>query len=162
MHRHRRCYFLFRIQGQDMMGLLLVLAFLFAAMAGSEFALGGTKLQTGLARVLVVWGGAYLLGVFPLVRYGDIGPVAFTIFWGGAFLSWFGVRSHVESSILLRMLYLLRRGPMEEARLLEEYESHCGQAVRMEELFRGGLASNDGNRLAVTPKGRNILNVVSK
>jgi hypothetical protein len=38
-----------------MTGLLLVAAALLAAMIGSELALRGTKLQTGLGRVLVAW-----------------------------------------------------------------------------------------------------------
>jgi hypothetical protein len=51
---------------------------------------------------------------------------------------------------------------MEEARLLEEYESQCGQATRIDELVRGGLASKNGERLSVTPKGEKILKIVSK
>jgi hypothetical protein len=145
-----------------MTGLLLILAALVCAMVGSELALRGTKLQTGLVRVMIVWGGVYLVGVYPLLRWGDTGPVVFTIFWGGAFLSWFGVRSHVESSILLRMLYLLRRQPMPEARLLDEYEAHYGQATRVEELVRGGLVSRNGEQLLVTPKGKRILRVAAK
>jgi hypothetical protein len=77
-------------------------------------------------------------------------------------LSWFGVRSHIESSILLRMLYSLRRRPMTETGLVDEYLSHYGEAARTEELLRGGLASRNGDRLSVTSKGKRILNIVSK
>jgi hypothetical protein len=88
--------------------------------------------------------------------------VPFTIFWGGAFLSWFGVRSHIESSILLRMLFLLRRHPMTESALIAEYTSLYGEAMRREELFRGGLAVRTGDRVSVSPKGKAILGVVAK
>jgi hypothetical protein len=144
------------------MGILIIAAVLVVALIGSELALRGTKLQTGLGRVLLVWAGVYLVAVYPLSHYGKIGPVEVTIFWGGAFLSWFGVRSHIESSILLRMLYLLRRGPMTESGLVSEYTSQYGHAMRIEELLRGGMAAKSGDRMSVTPKGKTILAVVSK
>jgi hypothetical protein len=145
-----------------MTGVLIVLGLLLAVMIASELALGGIKLQTGLSRVLVAWALVYLPGVFVLARHGGVGPVAYTVFWGGAFLSWFGVRSHIESSILLRMLYLLRRKAMTETGLVTEYTSLYGEALRREELFRGGLAAREGDRVVVTPKGRAILGVVEK
>jgi hypothetical protein len=140
----------------------LVLGALLLAMVMSELSLRGTKLQTALGRVLVVWGLVFLAGVYPLLRYGATGPLVFLIFWGGAFASWFGVRSHIESSILLRMVYLLRSRPMVDAELLGKYASHYGQAMRMAELFRGGLAVNVDGQTSVTPKGMTILRVVSK
>jgi hypothetical protein len=143
-------------------GLLIVAAALLAVMAGSEVALRGTKLQTGLGRVLVVWSAGYVALIYFLVRYGETGLLAYTIFWGGTFLSWFGVRSHIESSILLRMLYSLRQQPATETALMAEYTSRYGEAIRMEELCRGGLVLKDGDQLSVTPKGKAILGIVSK
>jgi hypothetical protein len=145
-----------------MMGVLIVTAFLLVVFVGSELALRGTRLQTGLSRVLVVWTVVYLAAVYPVWHYGGTGLVPLTIFWGGAFLSWFGVRSHIESSILLRMLYLLRRGPTTESGLVSEYTSQYGEAMRIDELLRGGLAAKSGDRMSVTPKGKTILAVVSK
>lgn len=145
-----------------MIGVGIVIALLLAAMAGSELALRGTKLQTGLARVLVVWTLVYLPGAYVAFLHGGVRPIAFTVFWGGAFLSWFGVRSHVESSILLRMLFLLRRHPMTEEALVGEYTSLYGEAMRREELLKGGLAVKDGVRTVVSPKGKAILGVVAK
>jgi hypothetical protein len=145
-----------------MTDLFIVAASLLVAMIGSELALRGTKLQTGLARVLVVWAAVYLVAIYLLIRAGETGPIALTIFWGGAFLSWFGVRSHIESSILLRMLYLLRGRSHSEASLVAEYASHYGEAMRLEELLRGGMATKDGGRMSVTSKGQRILGVVAK
>ncbi len=145
-----------------MMGILLVLGALIAVMVGSELALKGTKLQTGLSRVIVVWGLMFLLATYPVWRFGGTGPIPFVVFWGGAFLSWFGVRSHIESSILLRMVYLLRKKPMSDTELLESYASHYGPGMRMEELYRGGMAAKTDSGIVVTAKGKNILGVVAR
>jgi hypothetical protein len=141
--------------------LLFIAAALLGAMGASELALRGTKLQTGLARVLVAWGAVYAVTMVWLRLDGEISPLAFTILWGGSFLTWFGVRSHLESSILLRMLVFLRREPMSEGRLVARYLSQYGEAVRVEELCRGGLARRDRDQISVTPKGKRILRVVS-
>lgn len=144
-----------------MTDLWLVIAPLLAVIVGSELALRGTKLQTGLGRVVLVWAGVFVVSVGLLARGSHASPLAFTIFWSGAFLSWFGVRSHIESSILLRMLYLLRQQPMTEARLLAEYGSRYSEMMRINELLRGGLAVKTGEHLKVTPKGKTILRIVS-
>ena len=144
-----------------MTGVLVVLGALVVVMLASELALRGTKLQTGLGRVLLVWAAVYLLSLYPLLVYGETGLLPFTLFWGGAFLSWFGVRSHIESSILLRMLYLLRQGPLSQAELLAKYATHYGEQQRIEELFRGGLAVRQEAEMRVTPKGKSILRVVA-
>jgi hypothetical protein len=143
-------------------GLSTVGVALLAVIVGSELALRGTKLQTGLLRVLVVWALVYLGAVSWLVARGDLSAIAFTIFWGGAFLSWFGVRSHIESSILLRMLVLLRSKPMTERGLVTDYTSGYGEAMRIEELCRGGFATRQHATLTLTPKGATILRVVAK
>ncbi len=116
----------------------------------SEVALKGTKLQTGLAKVVLTHAVvAGLLLVYLLVSGHMVWP-ALIIFWAGAFLTWFGVRSHMESSILLRMLYLLRRGSVAEKRLLEEYESHYGESQRLDELYRGALLEKTPSGVVVT------------
>lgn len=145
-----------------MTGILLVLAALLVVMVLSELVLGQTKLQTGLSRILVAWTLVYLAAIYFVVQYGNVGILAFTIFWGGAFLSWFGVRSHIESSILLRMLHLLRQGPRDEAALVSAYMAIGGENVRLEELLKGGMATREGETFSVTPKGKTILGVVAK
>jgi hypothetical protein len=145
-----------------MTGISLAAAAVLVPIVGSELALGGTKLQTGLTRVLVVWIGGYIAAVSWLVRDADSGLVALTIFWNGAFLVWFGVRSHIESSILLRMLFLLRDCPMTDARLVDGYTSRYGESMRVSELCRGGLIDKHGDRVRITPKGKAILLFVSK
>ena len=113
-------------------------AFVVAA-AGSDLILAGAKVQTGLLRVLVVYAvlGAVLLVYLRWTQ--TAGAVAFLIYWAGAFLTWFGIRSHIESSILLRMLAFLRDGARSRAELLALYEEHYSLAQRMDELTRAGL-----------------------
>ena len=135
-------------------------AFLLAVIA-SEVVLGGTKLQTGLARILAVHSllAAVLLAYLFLNSPGAL--VAAVIFWAGAFLAWFVVRSHAESSILLRMIFLLRSKPRTRDQLIAEYSAAYGGSLRLEELLRGGLARQGATGIEVTAKGRNILRIVS-
>jgi len=141
--------------------LFIVVAGFVAAVCFSEFALKGAKLQTGLAKVVMVHGGVAGLLLVYFFATGRMVWDALLIFWSGAFLTWFGIRSHMESSILLRMLHLLRREAVPESRLLQEYESHYGEPQRLEELFRGGLLDQTPDGIIVTSKGKFILNVVS-
>jgi hypothetical protein len=129
---------------------------------GSEFALGRAKLQSASARALAVWIVGYLAAACWLALHGGSGVIAFTIFWGGTFLLWFGVRSHIESSILLRMLFLLRQRPMTDARLLETYASVYGESMRLDELCRGRFIVKQRDTMRITPKGKAVLRVVSK
>jgi hypothetical protein len=145
-----------------MTGMSLAAAAVLVPIVGSELALGGTKLQTGLTRVLVVWIGGYVAAMSWFVRDADTGLVALTILWSGVFLVWFGVRSHIESSILFRMLFILRQCPMTDARLVDEYTARYGESMRIAELCRGGLIDKHGDRVRVTPKGKAILLFVSK
>jgi len=142
--------------------IAIVVVALIAAMWISELALRGTKLQTGLVRVLAAWGSVYALTLgYTLLRSG-ISPIGFTILWGGAFLSWFGLRSHAESSILLRMLVMLRRGASSDEELVARYVSLYGETARIDELCRGGLAQKARGSFTVTAKGSTVLRVVSK
>ena len=140
----------------DVMPLLIVLGAFLLAMIGSDLVLNGAKVQTGLAKVLLVYAGVG--AAMLLYRCGTDGSiVAFAIFWAGGFLSWFGVRSHVESSILLRMLALLQYRRKTRSELLDEYEAAYGQAHRLEELLRAGLVVRGPQGIEVTPKGRLIV-----
>lgn len=141
----------------------LTLVALLVTMMACEVALGPTKLQTGLMRTVVVYcavGGPILL-YLAVTRLSAVLP--FAIFWSGAFLTWFGVRSHIESSILLRMAYLLRAHPMRPAELLDEYDKVYGADQRVEELFRAGLlARRESGAIEVTEKGCRVLAVAER
>jgi hypothetical protein len=145
-----------------MTDLLIITAALLVVAVASEGVLGRAKLQTGLPRIIAAWAAVYIIVLYFFLGWTDVDEVAFTIFWGGAFLSWFGVRSHVESSILLRMTYLLRRGPLTDAELVANYNCQFSEEMRIEELLRGGLVTGDESDLVVTPKGKIILAMVDK
>lgn len=141
--------------------VLVLFAGWLSAMIGSELALRGAKLQTGLLRVLVVY---FVIGAglfLYLTVYGKLGLVTCIVFWSGCFLSWFGARSHLESSILLRMLFLLKKRSWTAGELLTEYDSHYGEKARLEELVRGGLTEPGTDPPALTAKGKTIVRIVS-
>ena len=140
---------------------LVLLAGFFLAISTSEALLRGTKLQTGLHKVLLSHGFWFVLVWVYMMRTDGFSLLTLLIFWSGAFLTWFGMRSHVESSILLRMLYLLRQGPMSASDLLHEYESHYSEGARLEELFRGGLLEKKAGESVITAKGRFIASIAA-
>jgi hypothetical protein len=130
---------------------------LLATVVCAELLLRRRKLHAGLARVVALWGLTGIAGVCYVAKMWGSGAPAFALFWAGAFLSWFGVRGHLESSILLRMLVLLRHGPMTGADLTARYEAGHGVGVRTDDLLQGGLVRRDGDGLEVTRKGRSVL-----
>jgi len=127
------------------------------AMVCSDLVLHGAKMQTGLLRALGVYAAIGSGTLLYLQLAGGAGAVAFAIYWAGAFLSWFGVRSHLESSILLRMLALLQSGSKTKGELIDEYERSYGEVQRVEELLRAGLVACGPEAIEVTPKGRLIV-----
>jgi len=140
--------------------LILIVAGFFACIVLCELVLKGTKLQTGLVKVFLVHALCWIALLIFLVTNNQSGIIAMTIFWAGAFLIWFGIRSHIESSVLLRMLYLLREQPVSADQLLSRYHSHYGKELRIEELVRGGLLDRASNDLHVSSKGNLILRIV--
>ncbi len=137
-------------------------AALLVALVASEIALGGAKLQTVLSRLLLVWAVIGAAAIAGLGVSGGGSLVAFGVFWAGCFLTWFGVRSHIESSILLRMVYLLREGPLTEEELMQRYNPIYGGRLRVDELVRGGLAERVPQGLRVTPRGKRIASVAAR
>lgn len=140
-----------------MIDLAIVLIVLSVAIVTSEVRLGGRKVQTALPQLLVVWG---VLGLMIMAHFGAArgrGFFVFGVFWAGAFLTWFCVRSHVESSILLRMLYLLRGRARSGDELVADYERLYGEEQRRRELLAAGLAEEGPEGVRVTAKGKRIL-----
>jgi hypothetical protein len=140
-----------------MIDLAIVVIVLGVAVVASEVSLGGRKVQSSLASLVKVWGiiGVAIMGHFFMARGG--GALVFGVFWAGAFLTWFGVRSHIESSILLRMVHLLRAQERRGDELVAAYDALYGPGERREELFRSGLAEPAPEGVRLTPKGKRIL-----
>ena len=140
-----------------MIDLVIVLIIVGVALVWSEVTLGGRKVQSALGSLVKVWGilGVMIMAHFFMARGG--GALVFGVFWAGTFLAWFGVRSHIESSILLRMIYLLRAQERSGDQLVAAYDALYGPEERREELFRSGLAEADGASARLTAKGQRIL-----
>ncbi len=135
-------------------------AALLAAAGLSELVLRGMKLQTGLVRIVAAWALPYAAAAGWSVRH-DASVIVLTIFWIGAFLAWFGIRSHLESSIALRMIYRLRERPMREGELIDAYLSTQSESMRLAELRRAGLIAAGAGAMCVTPKGKLVLRLTS-
>jgi hypothetical protein len=142
--------------------LKVVAAFVVAVILSEFLLLSGRKIQSRLLGIFVVQSVLFFLTFIFIIPGGTIGIISLAIFWLGAFLSWFGVRSHLESSILLRMLYLLKFRPMKPGELLEQYEKHYGEALRIEELIHSALIRREAERFTLTRKGRWILNAAAR
>ncbi|HZR22048.1 MAG TPA: hypothetical protein VFA59_00580 [Vicinamibacterales bacterium] len=122
----------------------------------------GPKLQTHIVRIVLMWGAAFVIAVIAISLITTCDIPALAMLWCGAFLAWFGIRSHIESSILLRMLSLLRHGALGDDELLDRYATRYGEDVRTAELRAGGFVTVDSDGMHVTPKARTILLLVSK
>ncbi|MFN0244245.1 MAG: hypothetical protein ACKVWV_15255 [Planctomycetota bacterium] len=128
-----------------------------AAMASCELVLRGSKLQSRLLPVVAIHAGFALFALLWLGRDAAFAWGPAVVLWAGAFLVWFGVRSHVESSILLAMLRVLHEhGSMSEAELLARYREHHGASARLDELRRGGYIESTAGTIVVTHKGRTV------
>lgn len=127
----------------------------------SEVLLGGGTTQSATTPILGVQSSfAGLVSVW-LVRDG-LSPVPALLFWSGALLAWTGIRLHIESSILLRLVYLLwSRGELTSAALLSLYEGRHGIGARLAEIERGGFAEIEEGVALVTPKGLRVARLMT-
>jgi hypothetical protein len=137
---------------------LLILASGFALTAVScELMLRSRKLQSALGRVAILHAAVLAIVAGFLAANGLMRLVPVSIFWSGALLAWFGFRSHVESSILLRMIHLLGSASMTRRELTSLYNARYGRTERIEELIRAGLVSGDRARTSLVPTRKGLL-----
>lgn len=145
-----------------MLVILSQLVILFVAVVVVEFFIRGRKLQNALTRTLPVFCVAGFVGLVLSLVQGCYFVFGILLFWGGSFLAWFGVRSHLESSILLWMLVYLRKAERTEAEISTVYLQRYGPAERLEELHTGGLIERmPGGEIALTRKGQQILRIAT-
>ena len=140
------------------MSALLILSGGFGLTAlSSELFLRRRKLQSALGRVVIVHAAGLATVLVMLTRSHGLATVPVLIFWSGALLSWFGIRSHLESSILLRMIHMLRRRPMTRRDMTTQYESSYGRTQRIEDLVRAGLLVADPQGTGMKPTRKGLL-----
>jgi hypothetical protein len=135
--------------------VLILAATFLAAIVLTELFRDGT-LQSVLGRVLLCHIAGFAIAAWAA---RSVPVPALFVFWTGLFALWFGLRSHVESSILLRMLTRLRDRPATRAEILDWYNQRYGRAQRVDGLVRAGLATAAGGVLAPTAKGRAIARI---
>ena len=140
-----------------LIAVLFAVAVTFLAVEILLFMLG-SKLQTRLAPILALFLLSLILALFTIK---EIHPFFLVFLWGGFFLAWFGIRSHIESSILLRILYTLGKSPgISSEDLIQAYEKKQGPEERLAELKRGGFLKPDKDTFTLTGKGRIVAKVL--
>ncbi len=115
------------------------------------------KIQATVGAALLVHAIVGLICGLVLTMTRRVSPIAVGLWWAGAFLSWFGVQVHLESSILLWMIQALRRQPLSEHELLTRYAAYYGEAERLEQLDHARLIERQGGEIRLTRRGRRIL-----
>ena len=147
-----------------MHALLVLCAGFIVTLAGCEWLRPPGKLQSVLPRIALIHLAGLLTTAVILLAGGRMRPVPIFIFWSGAALAWFGCRSHLESSILLRMVYMLHGTPQSADELISRYHAHGGQHERVAELVRAGWLGADlgGAAMVLTAKGRRLVALLSR
>ena len=74
------------------------------------------------------------------------------LIWISGFFCWFGLRSHLESSILFRLLVLARRGKASSAELLARYHESESFDDRLENLAASGLINPVNGQVSAKAK----------
>jgi hypothetical protein len=132
---------------------------LLAAAVACEMSLQGLRIQSGFSRAFACFAFIGLATAFSLDGIGTLPLGSFLVLWIGGFLFWLGARSHIESSILLRMLYLLLTRARSQDELLDYYEEHYDLRMRVRELRAAGLVSSE-TPPSLTAKGKLVIAVV--
>ena len=129
----------------------------------AEFCLKEKRVQSCLPQVFPVFVLAAVINLVVGYFTGYNFPVLLGLLWAGVFLCWFGIRSHLESSILLHMLVLLREKPVSRQALIDAYLQSYGPAERLDELKHAGLLK-PGSQGAVllTPRGQRLVQIVQR
>jgi hypothetical protein len=145
------------------MDVLTVISGFFLAIILSELFLRKNKIHTSLVSIIimhvVVFLVLYLLQ--PIINI-KLNLIAVIIFWAGAFLAWFVVRSHLESSVLLQMIHLIgKHSDISKDNLCSLYESVYSPELRLKELIKGGLIENNPNKVIVSRKGHLIVSIIT-
>src|SRR5206468_7695049 len=118
---------------------LLVLAAFALASWASQLAIGRRKVQSCLAPVAAIHLVLLfaVLSAFPAGESAQLG--AALLFWSGAGVNWFVVRSHLESSILLAMLLEISGRAISREDLIEVAQKAQPFDRRLHELRDAGL-----------------------
>lgn len=80
------------------------------------------------------------------------------IYWLGLFFCWFGIRSHLESSILLEINSLVcGEKNLSEHQLLEKIKFSVSAQTRIDQLVQSGYLKKNGSNQYLTTNKASIL-----
>jgi hypothetical protein len=122
-------------------------AFLLAIVLPEPFLRRSTMLAQ-LPKVVAVHAGCAAPTTAYLVACSAGSAGALWVAWAGAFLIWLTVRSHISSSILLRMVHMLGERPLSASELTARYELDHGSEHRARQLESAGLTRGRARTLA--------------
>ena len=134
---------------------LIVFGLFLGTTAASELLIAN-RLQSAFGRIVTAHAVGLALAL-ALVR--RVEPGAVVVFWIGMSTVWFGMRSHLESSILLQVLAALRDGPSARSAILARCLHDYGPEARAGELVRGGFLQATSHGLEPTRKGRLVARI---
>jgi hypothetical protein len=136
--------------------VIVVGAFALATALGQALLRGGkVQSHSGLLAAVHLAVALPVLGVLALRQHaGLVGPI---LFWTGAGLTWFVVRSHLEGSILLAMLDDVEQGCGDRSALVRRYRARGGFTARLGALHEAGVIRDEAGEARVTRKGRMVL-----
>lgn len=139
--------------------ILLLITLLALGFLAAEMLLVGRRLQNSLQRVLPIFLCLFGISVIGGLHLGYSKPFVLAMFWAGYFLTWFGLRSHLESSILLKMLTEIHEKALTKEELITTYMSIYGPKKRINELQVGGLVTEKNRALFLTDAGKRVVRI---
>lgn len=126
----------------------------------AEIVLKGRRLQSNVKRVaplyIVIALCCITIGAYTHYTH----PIVIVMYWCGYFLTWFGIRSHLESSILLKMLTTLQASNLSRDELMSSYLQSYSTQSRIAELDNSGLLESKKGIISITPSGKKLLSVI--
>jgi predicted transcriptional regulator len=145
------------------MDTLLIVALMtctLLAPIGAEIVLKGRRLQSNVKRVVPL----YIVMALCCITIGAYThyphPIVILMYWCGYFLTWFGIRSHLESSILLKMLTTLQKSSLSRDELMKAYLQSYSIRSRITELENSGLLESKKDIVSITTSGKKLLSII--
>lgn len=126
----------------------------------SELVLGDKKIQTVVFKLFFAFIVVLGLLIACLATVSTNNLFVFIVLELGVFISWFGIRSHLQNSILLRFTCYLREDSLTKSQLINVYQKNHGLKEKMKELEEAKLIRVDQQFFELTPKGKLVLFIV--
>ncbi|MGE0785932.1 MAG: hypothetical protein AB7S26_09610 [Sandaracinaceae bacterium] len=133
------------------LGVLTVVALV------AEVVVRGATVLARLPTVVAIFFAGAAIAIAVWIPLGGGSVACLLALWLAGFTLWLVVRSHVSSSISLRMAWMLARRPMSEPELLARYDEAYGAVHRGAQLRNAGLGEGAADGVRPTARGRWIV-----